>query len=158
MEQMVKKLGQCLMAEGALLATAESCTGGWIAKSITDISGSSQWLDRGFVTYSNVSKSEMLGVNPNLIEKYGAVSEQVAMEMAAGTLKNSQAIYSVSVTGVAGPGGGTDQKPVGTVCFGWAKVNNSVYVETKTFDGNREEIRYQSVQYALQGLLDKYFN
>jgi len=157
MDVMISNIAHHLIDESSLLATAESCTGGWIAKSITDVAGSSQWFDRGFITYSNAAKVEMLGVNPDLLDKYGAVSEQVAAAMAAGVLLNSRSEYGLSVTGIAGPGGGSADKPVGTVCFGWAKKNHSGYTETKIFSGNREEIRYQSVNYALEGLVKRYF-
>jgi len=157
-EQAVQQIGNYLVTESLFLATAESCTGGGVASAITDVPGSSQWFDRGFITYSNESKVEMLDVSRDSLSKYGAVSEQVAAEMAAGTLINSRASYAISVTGIAGPGGGTEQKPVGTVCFGWAKRNSTVFAGTVCLSGDRRQIRYQSVRYALGGLLERYFN
>ena len=114
------QLGQALKARGFMLAMAESCTGGLVAESITSIAGSSAWFDRGFVTYSNAAKIDMLGVSGKTLEAFGAVSEQTAAEMAAGALRNSTSQIAGSITGIAGPGGGSEEKPVGTVCFGWA--------------------------------------
>lgn len=159
MEQLVKSIGEYLISERAMLVTAESCTGGAIAKAITDMAGSSQWFDRGFVTYSNAAKIDMLGVTQSSLEKYGAVSEPVAREMAVGALVDSaQPSYGISVTGIAGPSGGSVEKPVGMVCFGWAKKNAAVYAETQFFEGDRDEIRQKSVRYALTVLRDKIFN
>ena len=136
------------------IATAESCTGGLVAKLITDREGSSQWFDCGFVTYSNHAKHLMLGVDAALLEKWGAVSEQVAAAMAIGALKNSQADIACSITGVAGPQGGSLEKPVGTVCFGWIS-RQSLQPETLTrhFKGDRAAVRHQAAESALQGLL-----
>jgi nicotinamide-nucleotide amidase len=135
------------------LVTAESCTGGMIATAITDISGSSGWFDRGFVTYSNHAKTEMIGVPADLIDKHGAVSEQVARAMAEGALRNSRAQVSLAVTGVAGPGGGTETKPVGMVCFAWSnRIETSAH--THVFKGDREQIRVQAAAHALRGLLE----
>ena len=136
-----------------MLATAESCTGGLVAAAITDISGSSEWFERGFVTYSNQAKSEMIGVPAELIEKHGAVSEPVARAMAQGALLNSRAQISLSITGVAGPGGGTPDKPVGMVCFGWTNRVTTI-VETKHFKGDRTQVRSQAAQYALRGVIE----
>jgi nicotinamide-nucleotide amidase len=123
-----------------------------VATAITDISGSSGWFERGFVTYSNQAKSEMIGVPPDLIEKHGAVSEPVARAMAEGALRNSRAQVSLAITGVAGPSGGTETKPVGTVSFGWTnRLHTSV--ETVVFKGDRERIRVQAAAHALRGLL-----
>ena len=158
MEKLIGGIARQLLQQRLLLATAESCTGGWVAKTITDLAGSSQWFDRGFVTYSNASKIDMLGVDATLINQYGAVSEAVAGAMAQGALNNSLAQYAVSVTGIAGPGGGTVDKPVGTVCFGWIKKDSNALTETVLFKGSREEIRYQSVSYSLQRLLDQLIN
>ena len=150
--QLAIRVGNKLRDGRLMLATAESCTGGMIATAITDISGSSGWFERGFVTYSNQAKSEMIGVPPELIEKHGAVSEPVARAMAEGALTNSRAQVSLAVTGVAGPGGGTPEKPVGMVSFGWSnRLHTSV--ETRVFKGDREQIRVQAAAHALRGLL-----
>ena len=141
-----------LLQRGHLLATAESCTGGMIAAACTDLAGASQWFDRGFVTYSNAAKSEMLGVPAVLIEQHGAVSEAVARAMADGALNHSQAQVSLAVTGVAGPTGGSDAKPVGTVWFAWC-VNGETHSEMQHFAGDRGTIRAATLRYALQRLL-----
>ena len=146
--------GTRLRAAGLFLATAESCTGGWVAQAVTAVAGSSQWFDRGFVTYSNAAKMEMLHVKPNTLQAHGAVSEQTAGEMAAGALAGSRAHVAVAITGIAGPDGGTADKPVGTVCFGWAQTNRMVHTETRHFAGDRESVRRQSVMVALQGVLE----
>ncbi len=135
------------------VATAESCTGGWVAQVITQTSGSSGWFDRGFITYSNDAKVEMLGVHPDTIVEFGAVSQETVAEMAAGALVNSNAMISLAVSGVAGPGGGSPDKPVGTVCFAWCKLGEEPQTERRHFDGDRESIRYQAVVCALEGLL-----
>ncbi len=135
-----------------MLATAESCTGGLIAATCTDLAGSSAWFERGFVTYSNAAKSEMLGVDPGLIERHGAVSEAVVRAMAQGALAHSRAQYAVAVTGVAGPTGGSADKPVGTVWFGWA-TPAGLHSEVRHFAGDRAAVRSATVQYALEGLL-----
>lgn len=149
-EEVAKRLRQ----RGLMLATAESCTGGWVAKLATDISGSSHWFERGFVTYTNEAKEEMLGVDPDTVATHGAVSEQTAAEMAAGALAHSRAEVSLSITGIAGPGGGSPQKPVGTVCFGWAVKGRAPVTLTAHFDGDREAVRRQAVVRALEGVLD----
>ncbi|MEM5325661.1 CinA family protein [Paraburkholderia sp. JHI2823] len=150
--QLAIRVGNKLRDGRLMLATAESCTGGMIATAITDISGSSGWFERGFVTYSNQAKTEMIGVPPELIEKHGAVSEPVARAMAEGALTNSRAQLSLAVTGVAGPGGGTPEKPVGMVSFGWSnRLHTSI--ETLVFKGDREQIRVQAAAHALRGLL-----
>ncbi len=136
-----------------LLVTAESCTGGWIAQAMTAISGSTSWFDRGFITYSNSSKIEMLGVKSSILQQFGAVSEEVVREMAEGALQNSAAQLSIAVSGIAGPTGATDRKPVGTVCFAWALKNSTVTVEQHLFEGDRESVRYQSVVTALKGVV-----
>jgi nicotinamide-nucleotide amidase len=148
------KLGRRLKAGRARLVTAESCTGGWISQAVTAISGSSDWFERGFVTYSNAAKQDMLGVKERTLEKHGAVSEQTAREMARGALKRSRGTIAVAVTGVAGPAGGTATKPVGTVCFCWA-TRRARRSETRRFRGNRESVRRQSVVHALKGLLKR---
>ena len=141
-----------LLARRHLLATAESCTGGMIAAACTDLSGSSQWFERGFVTYSNEAKAEMLGVPAGLIATHGAVSEPVARAMALGAVAHSRAQVAVAVTGIAGPAGGTADKPVGTVWFGW-NVNGTITTDTRRFDGDRAAVRTATVRYALQRLL-----
>ena len=141
-----------LIEKGVRMATVESCTGGGIAKLVTDLAGSSAVFECGFVTYSNESKQQMVGVSSQALEKFGAVSEQVASEMASGALRKANAGITVSVTGIAGPDGGTDYKPVGTVCFGWA-YDGSTITEIKQFSGDRQAIRNQTIIYALQGVM-----
>ena len=148
----VSELSTRLLDKGWMLATAESCTGGMIAAACTDLSGSSNWFERGFVTYSNEAKTEMLGVDPALIEAHGAVSEVVARAMAFGAVRHSRAQVSVAVTGVAGPTGGSKEKPVGTVWFGFM-VDGVLSSETKRFDGDRAAVRAATVQYAFERLL-----
>jgi nicotinamide-nucleotide amidase len=148
-------VGARLKARGLRLATAESCTGGWVAGAVTAIAGSSEWFDRGFVTYSNDAKMEMLGVSAATLEAFGAVSEQTAGEMAAGALTHSKAQLALSITGVAGPGGGSAEKPVGMVCFGWAGEGGAPLVITRNFSGDRESVRRQSVICALQGVVER---
>lgn len=147
--------GARLKARGLKLATAESCTGGAVAQAVTSVSGSSEWFDRGFVTYSNESKCEMLGVRPETLSAHGAVSEPTAREMADGAIERSSAGASVAVTGVAGPTGGSPEKPVGMVCFAWALSGRAAESETRSFDGDRESVRRQAVIRALQGLLER---
>lgn len=151
---LAESLGKALLEHGWLLATAESCTGGGIAAAITDISGSSQWFDRGFVTYSNEAKQEMLGVSPLTLQTWGAVSEQTVAEMLAGTLVKSRSQVAVAVSGVAGPTGGTADKPVGMVCLGWQLSGKPPRVVTEHFAGDRTAVREQAVVRALQGLLE----
>lgn len=146
-------VGHALSARGEMVATAESCTGGWAAQVLTAAPGSSAWFERGFVTYTNDAKREMLGVPAETLRRFGAVSEETAREMAAGALHHSRATRSLSITGIAGPGGGSPQKPVGLVCFGWAEKRGEPRSATCRFDGDRQEIRRQSVIFALQGLL-----
>lgn len=152
---LAQRVGQALMARRFMLSTAESCTGGLIAGAITDIAGSSDWFERGFVTYSNDAKVEMLGVRTETIRARGAVSEATAAEMAQGALANSKADLAVAVTGVAGPGGGTAEKPVGMVCFAWARKGAGVDTATRHFAGDREAVRVATVAVALAGLLDR---
>jgi nicotinamide-nucleotide amidase len=147
-------VGHALRRRGWMLATAESCTGGWIAKAITDVSGSSAWFDRGFVTYTNEAKREMLRVARESLEAHGAVSEQVAREMAAGALRASHADAVVAVTGVAGPTGGSPAKPVGTVWFAWALRGDEPVTGLRLFDGNREAVRLRAAECGLAGVLD----
>ncbi|PIQ42542.1 MAG: damage-inducible protein CinA [Gammaproteobacteria bacterium CG11_big_fil_rev_8_21_14_0_20_46_22] len=153
MKHLILQLKDRLLAENLTLATAESCTGGWVAKLITDIPGSSAWFERGFVTYSNQAKHEMLGVPMRLIEQEGAVSRSVAQAMAQGALLHSRADISVAITGIAGPDGATDHKPVGLVWVAWAKRDGGVQVRRQIFSGDRSEIRQQAVCFALSGLL-----
>ena len=151
---LVDALARELKARGLMMAAAESCTGGLIAGACTDVSGSSEWFERGFVTYSNAAKSELLGVPMALIDQHGAVSEPVARAMAAGAMAHSPAQLAVAVTGVAGPTGGSAEKPVGTVWFGWA-TPEGVFTEHQRFDGVRAAVRQATVQHALSGLLHR---
>ncbi len=151
-EQICGLLADFLMNNGWMMATAESCTGGMIAAACTDLSGSSAWFERGLVTYSNAAKTELLGVDAALITQHGAVSEPVARAMAQGAVARSPAQVAVAVTGVAGPTGGSLDKPVGTVWFGWA-TPAGVVSEVRHFDGDRAAVRRATVQHALQGLL-----
>ena len=150
---LASQLGRQLLESGMMATTAESCTGGLVAGALTDIAGSSAWFERGFVTYSNHAKVEMLGVDAALIETHGAVSEEVARAMAEGALVESRAQLAMSITGVAGPGGGTRDKPVGTVCFGWIVMEQAVQSETMHFEGDRAQVRDQSVRHVLGGAL-----
>ena len=152
MDELARRIGERLKAAAAVLATAESCTGGWAAQTVTSVAGSSAWFDRGFVTYSNAAKRQLLGVRDETLARHGAVSEETASEMARGALQRSDATVAVSITGVAGPGGGSADKPVGTVCFAWATAD-AVKSETHRFSGDRESVRRQSVIRALEGVL-----
>ncbi|MBD3893839.1 CinA family protein [Hydrogenophaga sp.] len=151
---LVQQLATELKARGLLLASAESCTGGLIAAACTELSGSSEWFERGFVSYSNAAKTELLGVPTALIEHHGAVSQAVAQAMAAGALARSRAACALAVTGVAGPGGGSADKPVGTVWFGWA-TPAGVFTERKQFGGPRAAVRQAALAHALAGLLQR---
>ncbi|MCD6044979.1 MAG: amidohydrolase, PncC family domain protein [Gammaproteobacteria bacterium] len=153
-EHIALQLGKLLQDKNLLLATAESCTGGWIAKTITSLPTSSCCLDRGFVTYSEVSKQEMLDVDPQSIEKYGAVSEVVAQQMAEGALNNSHAQVSLAVTGVAGPTQDGSGTPIGTIWFAWARLNAPTITEYLHLEGNRNEVCAQCVQHSLNRLLE----
>ncbi|MBD5803092.1 Nicotinamide-nucleotide amidohydrolase PncC [Azoarcus sp. Aa7] len=148
-----RRVGDWLAARGATLACAESCTGGWVAQTVTATAGSSGWFDRGFVTYSNEAKQELLGVAAATLTHHGAVSEETVREMVAGTLAHSRARYALAVSGVAGPGGGTAAKPVGMVCFAWGERGADVRSATVRFDGDRTGIRRQAVIRALAGLM-----
>ena len=154
-QAMLLQLSEQLIPQRKMLVTAESCTGGGIAYAITELPGSSNWFERGFVTYSNAAKQEQLGVPHELIARFGAVSEQVAAAMALGALQHSHADFSVAVTGVAGPDGGTEEKPVGTVCFGWGQRGAGARTTRIVFDGNRQQVRELSILTALQGLADQ---
>lgn len=149
------RLGQALKERGLMLAMAESCTGGMVAEAITSIPGSSAWFDRGFVTYSNAAKIDMLDVSAKTLEEFGAVSEQTAAEMAIGALKNSAAQIAGSITGIAGPDGGTPAKPVGTVCFAWASHSTQTSTCTRRFEGDRKSVRQQAAIFMLAGLIEK---
>ncbi len=151
--QLAERTGNALKAKGMMMASAESCTGGWIAQAVTAVPGSSAWFERGFVTYTYISKREMLGVKAETLEICGAVSEQAVLEMTAGALERSHAQIAVSVSGTAGPSGGTPQKPVGTVCFGWGAKGGAVQTAVKRFDGDREAVRRQAVVFALERVL-----
>ena len=151
----VARLSAKLLARGWTMAAAESCTGGWIAKCCTDRAGSSAWFERGFVTYSNAAKRELLGVASEVLERAGAVSEAVARSMAEGALRNSRAEVALAVTGIAGPDGGTPDKPVGTVWFGWAVAGGATLTVCRRFEGDREAVRRQTVRDALEGLLER---
>lgn len=148
------QVGAALSRSGVMLATAESCTGGWVAECVTDVAGSSGWFDRGFVTYSNEAKSELLGVDPHLVETHGAVSEATVQAMAAGALRHSRAQVAVAVSGIAGPSGGTLEKPVGTVWFAWQRLGEPCRTQRMRFGGDRREVRRQAVAVALRGVLD----
>jgi len=148
-----ERIGNALRERSLTLATAESCTGGWVAQIITHTAGSSAWFDRGFVSYSNEAKTDMLGVSPATLASHGAVSLETAGEMAAGALANSKASISLSITGIAGPTGGSPDKPVGTVCFAWSRHGLAVHSERRLFAGDRETIRRQAAIHALNGLL-----
>jgi nicotinamide-nucleotide amidase len=160
----LNNLADVCISNSQQVVTAESCTGGLVAKLITDLAGSSQWFERGFVTYSNLAKEQMLGVDEQLLMNDGAVSESVASAMAKGALMHSQAHFSLSITGIAGPGGGTKSKPVGLVCFGWGcydlqnneHQNNEIIVKTSSqqFSGDRESVRNKSAFFALESLLE----
>lgn len=141
------------MQRGFMLVTAESCTGGWLGQAVTAVTGSSGWYERGFITYSNASKCEMLSVRQATLDQYGAVSAQTAQEMVMGALNRSHAQVGVSITGIAGPDGGTATKPVGMVCFAWALKEGPVRQETHFFKGDRATVRRLSVTTALQGIL-----
>ena len=147
------RVGEALQAQGLMLATAESCTGGWVAQAVTAVPGSSQWFERGFVTYTYISKREMLGVSEQTLAAHGAVSERTVREMVTGALANSHAQIAVAVSGIAGPSGATGEKPVGTVCFAWSVKNGEPKSATRHFTGDREAVRRGSVEFALTGVL-----
>jgi nicotinamide-nucleotide amidase len=153
MQRLVEKIAAGLLQQQAMLCCAESCTGGWIAKSCTDLAGSSAWFDRGFVTYSNQAKQEMLGVPETLILEHGAVSEPVVRTMVQGALQHSRAQYAVAVSGIAGPGGGSAEKPVGTVWLGWGNAKGELLAVCEHFPGDRKNVRKATVYKALLGLL-----
>lgn len=149
-----ERVGQALVARGLMLVTAESCTGGWVGQAITMVPGSSEWYERGYVTYTYISKHEMLGVPLETLKAQGAVSEATARAMAEGALARSHGHLALAITGVAGPAGGTPYKPVGTVCFAWAMRDAATRSETRRFDGERDEVRRQSVLHSLDRVLE----
>jgi nicotinamide-nucleotide amidase len=150
--ELAQRVGAALKERGLKLVTAESCTGGWVSMALTAVAGSSDWFERGYVTYSNAAKREDLGVAEGTLRRHGAVSEETAREMVAGALKRGSGQVALAITGIAGPAGGTAAKPVGTVCFAWAH-GSTISGETRRFDGDRESVRRQSVLHALHGVL-----
>lgn len=154
--QLSVQVGQALKARGATVTTAESCTGGWVAKVITDIAGSSAWFERGFVTYSNEAKAQMIGVREETLAQHGAVSEPVVVEMAIGALKAARADYAVSISGIAGPDGGSEEKSVGTVWFAFATARGEGITRRECFSGDRDAVRRQATAYALQTLWQQF--
>lgn len=154
MDILAAQVGAALKSHGLKLATAESCTGGGVAQAVTSVAGSSAWFERGFVTYSNISKQQMLGVEEATLAQYGAVSEATVREMVAGALQHSEAQVSLAVSGIAGPEGGTPDKPVGTVWFAWGIKNGMIFARVHHLNGDRADVRAQSVRIALQGVLD----
>jgi nicotinamide-nucleotide amidase len=151
--QLAERVGQTLRDRKLMLTSAESCTGGGVGEAITRVPDSSHWFERGFITYTYISKREMLGVSGDTLGRHGAVSEPTVREMVAGALERSHAQVAVAVSGTAGPGGGTPEKPVGTVCFAWGIKGGAVVSETKHFAGDRQSVRQQSVVHALEGVL-----
>jgi nicotinamide-nucleotide amidase len=151
--QLALELGHCLKKRGLTLVTAESCTGGGLAYFITEIPGSSEWFEQGFVTYSNYSKETLLNVKKETLKQHGAVSQQVAREMAEGALANSQAGVAIAITGIAGPGGGTVEKPAGTVWFGVSGAGSNTITEIQHFTGDRHAVREQAILFGIQKLI-----
>ena len=147
-----RKIGKALKAKGETLVTAESCTGGWVAQAVTSVVGSSDWFERGYVTYSNAAKQELLGVRFQTLKRHGAVSEETAREMARGALRRGKGTLAIAITGIAGPAGGAPGKPVGTVCFAWAR-GRKMRSETRHFRGGRRTVRLRSVIHAMKGAL-----
>jgi len=152
LRQLAELLGSQLLGARERLVTAESCTGGWIAKAVTDVAGSSAWFDCGMAAYSYEAKQALLGVRPQTLEVHGAVSRETVIEMVSGALVNSGASIAVAVTGIAGPGGGSDDKPVGTVWIGWKRRGGYAKAEIFHFEGDRDSVRRQTVASALLGL------
>jgi nicotinamide-nucleotide amidase len=153
LEVLARHLGQRLLDKQQIMVTAESCTGGWIAQTITEIPGSSAWFDRGFITYSNAAKMDMLGVNPQTLATFGAVSPETARAMVTGALTHSPADFAIAVTGIAGPDGGAAEKPIGLVFIAWQWKGGAPVVVKRQFLGNRHQIRLQTVETALAGAL-----
>ncbi|QDY42809.1 nicotinamide-nucleotide amidase [Candidatus Pantoea soli] len=156
LQRLSRQIGEQLTQRQATVTAAESCTGGWIAKVFTDISGSSAWFERGFVTYSNEAKQQLVGVQAGTLAQYGAVSEQTVQEMANGARKAAGADYAIAVSGIAGPDGGTPEKPVGSVWFAIAGPAQRTVTQLQVFKGDRDAVRRQSVGFALQTLLDEF--
>jgi nicotinamide-nucleotide amidase len=154
-EKLVEEMALGLIARSWKMAAAESCTGGWIAKCCTDLAGSSAWFERGFVTYSDAAKEDLLGVDAGALNEAGAVSREVALQMAEGARRRAGVDIAVAVTGIAGPEGGTPEKPVGTVWFAWSRKGQSPNAETACFQGNRDAVRRQTVAHAIHGLIDR---
>jgi len=154
MDSLAAQIGGLLKSQGLMLATAESCTGGGIAHAVTEVAGSSAWFERGFVTYSNLSKQQMLGVSEEALQRHGAVSEAVVREMAAGALRHSAAGVALAVSGIAGPDGGTPDKPVGTVWFAWVLRDGPAFARMHRLGGNRLEVRSSAVRIALEGVAE----
>ncbi|GAB4290621.1 MAG: nicotinamide-nucleotide amidase [Thiohalomonadaceae bacterium] len=154
LDALAEQVAAALLERGWRLATAESCTGGWVAKVCTDLAGSSRWFERGFVTYTNEAKQEMLGVEAGVLAEQGAVSEATVRQMAAGALARSRARLALAISGIAGPGGATPFKPVGMVCLAWVVSGDAVVSCTRHFEGDRDAVRRQAVAAALQGVLD----
>ena len=152
MENIAMLVGEKLLTKSWFLATAESCTGGMVSMLITDVAGSSQWFERGFVTYSNQSKQQMLGVSEKTLNCFGAVSHETVQEMVVGAIKNSNAHCGISISGIAGPDGGSEDKPVGTVFIGWKIPDSEAESEKLLFQGSRQEVREQAAQYSLEKL------
>ncbi len=152
--RLAARLGESLKKRKLLMVTAESCTGGWVSQVVTAVNGSSEWFDRGYVTYSDTSKSEMLGVRTETIAEHGAVSEAVVREMAEGAIAKSHAQVAVAISGIAGPQGGTPAKPVGTVCLAWAMEGQQTRSGSTHFAGDRNMVRQQAVMAAMQGLVE----
>ncbi|MDN2663306.1 CinA family protein [Psychromonas sp. 14N.309.X.WAT.B.A12] len=153
-QELAQVLGEKLTNAGLVATTAESCTGGGVAYAITEISGSSLWFDRSFITYSNGAKTQMLGVDPDLINEFGAVSKEVVNAMAIGAVKNSDADIAVAISGIAGPDGGSEEKPVGTVCIAWYNAHSGHKTESYLFVGDRSAVRTQAIRLALLGLIE----
>ena len=156
LEALSRLVGDHLAARSWRLATAESCTGGWVAEVVTATAGSSGWFDCGFITYSNDAKCALLGVSSLTLARHGAVSEATTAAMAKGTLERSEADVALSISGIAGPGGGSPRRPVGTVCFGWARIGEAPQTATCRFEGDRESIRRQAVVFSLEELVRRY--
>jgi nicotinamide-nucleotide amidase len=153
LQRLAAELGEAARLQRHMLVTAESCTGGWIAKTLTDIAGSSAWFECGMAAYSYEAKQALLSVRPQTLEQFGAVSRETVIEMVSGALANTGATLAVAVTGIAGPGGGTEDKPVGTVWIAWKRRNGYPDARRYQFDGDREAVRRQTVAAALQGML-----
>ena len=152
--QLAAILGQQLIAQQAVVTTAESCTGGGVAHCFTAIPGSSKWFEQGFVTYSNRAKREILGVSTNILARFGAASEKTAAAMATGALSHGPSQFALAITGIAGPGGGSAEKPIGTVCFAWAGTDREMVTTTEHFSGDRDAVRQQSITRGIQGMID----